>query len=44
MRRIPELPREGKFYTKLDTDTHKWALREKDLDFVIISDAIRSRF
>lgn len=35
--------REGKLpYTKLQAP--KWALLEKDLDFVIISDVIRRRF
>lgn len=39
-RRIAELPQEGKF----QTHTSGWVLLEKDLDFVIISDAIRRRF
>lgn len=41
-RRIAGLPQAGKFSAKLDA--RKWVLLEKDLDFVIISDAIRRRF
>lgn len=43
MRSITEQSQEGKLvYTKLEA--HKWALLEKDLDFVIISDVIEGRF
>ena len=43
MRSIVEQSQEGELlYTKLEA--HKWALLEKDLDFVIISDVIGRRF